>query len=204
METLVIFLMIFIPFGGFIWMVLRFTRNTIGENSPVKVKRFYQIDSWAYFFKFDNLFAVFFIVMGLLLFQTTLTARMGADISYPALARGTLLIGTALFAGLGFVILSIDINHWKYVEGVVLETFPEEHELEITFGERKLRLKEGDIVRVLITSNEARMRISFMTYYLANGDHFILSDKMPGVWVIHEYFKKIPTEYRKTQFPFIE
>jgi hypothetical protein len=36
------------------------------------------------------------------------------------------------------------------------------------------------------------------------GDQSILSDKMPGIEVIHEYFKKIPTEYRQERFPYIK
>lgn len=204
MHTLIIFLIIFASFGWVMWGLLRFTRNTIGENSPLKVSRVYRIAARPYFLKFENFFAVFCIVFGLFLFRVVLTSRMGADITFPELTRGVLLVVAALFAALGVVILSIDLNHWKYVNGVVLETFPEEHELEITLTETKLRLKEGDIVRVLITSNDAKMRISFMTYYLTNGDYFILSDKMPGVWVIHEYFKKIPAEYKHKVFPFIE
>ncbi len=191
------------PFGLFMWMVLRYTRNTVGTNSPVKVKRIYEIGPERYFLKFDNFFALFCIGFGLLLFRTILISRMAPDITYPGLVRGTLLIGMAGIAALGVVSLAIDFNHWKYVDGTILETFPEEHELELTLGDTRLRLREGDITRVLVTSNNAKMRVSFITYYLANGDHFILSDKMPGVWVIHEYFKKIPTEYREKRFPFI-
>lgn len=141
--------------------------------------------------------------MGSFLFRAGLTATIAPDVHYPVLARTTILLGSACSVGLGIFILSLDLNHWKYVNGVVIETFPEEHELEITFTDVTLRLKDGDIERVLITSNDGKMRVAYMTYYLSSGDHFILSDKMPGTWVIHEYFKKIPTEYRKTQFPFI-
>lgn len=204
MHTLIIFLIIFASFGWVIWGLLRYTRNTIGENSPLKVSRVYRIAARPYFLKFDNFFAAFCIVFGLFLFRVVLTSRMGADITYPELTRGILLVVAGLFVALGVVILSIDLNHWKYVNGVVLETFPEEHELEITLTEAKLRLKEGDIVRVLVTSNDAKMRISFMTYYLTNGGYFILSDKMPGTRVIQEYFKKIPAEYEHKVFPFIE
>lgn len=203
METLIIFLIIFVPFGWVMWRLLRFTKNTIGTNSPMKVKRIYHMKARPYFLKFDNFFAFFCIVFALLMFWSITRARMAPDITYPVLARTSLLLGMAALAGLGVTVFLVDLNHWKYVGGVVLETFPEEHELEITFPNTKLRLKEGDIVRVLITSNEAKMRISFMTYYLANGAHFILSDKMPGVWVIHEYFKKIPVEYKHKVFPFI-
>ena len=203
METLIVFLFIFVPMGWLIWGMLRFTRDTIGTNSPLKVKRIYRIRESAYFFKFDNLFAGFNVVLGLFLIRSGLTLPIAPDVHYPLLARAIILLTSAFIAGVGIFIWFLDFNHWKYVDGVVIETFPEEHELEITFGDFKLRLKEGDIVRVLVTSNDAKMRVSFMTYYLTNGNHFILSGKMPGVWVIHEYFKKIPTEHHKTQFPFI-
>ncbi|GGH52195.1 hypothetical protein GCM10007423_56360 [Dyadobacter endophyticus] len=204
METLIIFLGVFVPVGWGIWRLVRHTRDTIGTNSPVKVKRNYQIDAWAYFLTFDNAFLCLVLIAGSFFLVAAFTIPMAPDTGYPFVGRLLLFSLSCIMIGLSLYVLLIDANHWKYAEGVIIETFPEEHELELTFGDSRLRLKEGDITRVLITSNEgAKMPITYTTYYLANGDYFILPYKMPGAWVIQEYFKKIPTEFKRKRFPFI-
>lgn len=203
METLIIFLGVFVPVGWGIWRLVRQTRDTIGTNSPVKVKRIYQIDRWAYFVTFDNIMFCFMGMMGFVLLIVTFTFPFVPETN-AFIGKTLALILCGLIIGLTLNAFLIDINHWKYVEGVVIETFPKEHELELTFGDSKLRLREGDIIRVLITGNQgAKRSITYTTYYLANGDSFVLPDKMPGAWVIQEYFKKIPTEFKYKLFPFI-
>lgn len=97
----------------------------------------------------------------------------------------------------------LDLNHWKYTENVRLTTNPDQHELELTFSGIVLRIRDGDIQKVLVTQNQAKLRFCYHTYFLQNGDHFILTDRMPGNWVIQEYFKKIPVEYHYKSFPYI-
>ncbi|ACT94813.1 hypothetical protein [Dyadobacter fermentans] len=202
METIVIFLLIFAPFAWGVRRLLRHTRDTIGANSPLKVKRIYQIKPWAYFSTFDNFLMCMFGGMGLLFLKVAFFVRFVLE-SGDIIGKFIVLAFGMMFFSFPLIIILVDINHWKYVDGVSIETFPKEHELEMTFGETKLRLRHGDIVKVLVTGRQGKMPITYKTYYLANGDHFILPDKMPGAWVIEEYFKKIPSEFKHKVFPFI-
>lgn len=202
METLIIFLGVFVPVGWGIWRLVRHTRDTIGTNSPVKVKRIYQIDRWAYFVTLDNAMFCFFGLMAFIMsigaFTFTFVPETNAFIG-----RILMFALSGLIIGLTLNMFLIDMNHWKYTKGVIIETFPEEHELEMTFGDTKLRLRNGDIIKMVVTGRQGKMPITYTTYYLANGDSFILPYKMPGAWVIQEYFKKIPTEFKYQRFPFI-
>jgi hypothetical protein len=203
METVIIFLGVFLPVGWGICQLVKHTRDTIGTNSPMKVKRIYRISGWAYFLTFDNAMFVAFGGMGFMLLTGAFISHFVPETN-AIIGRIFLFSVGAIIIGISLGTLLIHINHWKYTDGVIMETFPDEHELELTFGDSKLRLKEGDITRVLVTSNNgAKMPITYTTYFLANGDHFILSYKMPGTWVVKEYFKKIPTEYKYKRFPFI-
>lgn len=204
METLIIFLGVFLPVGWGIWRLVRVTRDTIGTNSPVKVKRIYQAGTWDFFVNFDTVILGLFGITAPFFLRSAFTIQVSPEDFHPWVGRLMLFALGCLLIGMNLFIISITLNHWKYADGVVIETFPDKHELEITFGDSKRRLKEGDISRVLVTSNEAKMRITFMTYYLTNGDHFILPEKMPGAWVIQEYFKKVPTEFKRKRFPFIQ
>ena len=202
METIIVFLLIFLPFAWGIWRLLRHTRDTVGTNSPVKVKRIYQIKPWAYFTTFDNAMMCMGVGMGFLFLRGAFTFHFVPE-SGDIVGRIIAFVLGALLFGLGLVIILVDLNHWKYVDDAIIETFPEEHELEMTFGDTKLRLRNGDIIKMVVTGRQGKMPITYTTYYLANGDYFILPHKMPGAWVIQEYFKKIPTEFKYQRFPFI-
>ena len=58
MGTLVLFLFIFGLFGWGIWRLLRLTRDTVGENSPLKVQRVYQVSKWGYFLGFEGIMGI--------------------------------------------------------------------------------------------------------------------------------------------------
>jgi hypothetical protein len=202
MDTFLIFVFVFGIFGWCIWKLLNYTRNTIGENSPLKVVRVYQISELGYFLKFENLFIYYLAGAGLLITK----ASFSIHTSVFDLVLTRLLIfsfGLLMLSACAFYLI-LNINHWKYVRNITLETDPTAHELYLHFPDHTLTLREGDIEMVVITSNEAKMRFSYLTYFLKNGEQFILSDKMPGVEVIHEYFKKIPIEYRHERFPYIK
>jgi hypothetical protein len=202
MDTFLIFVFVFGIFGWCIWKLLNYTKNTIGENSPLKVVRVYQIQDWQYFLKFDNLFIYYMLLPGLMFTRVAFTV-VSSDIPLP--------LTRLLLFGLGFAVLlacalylRLDINHWKHSRNIVLETNPAEHELNLSLPDREFTIRDGDLEKIVVASSEGKIRFTYFTYFFKNGDHFVLSDRMPGNWVISEYFKKIPLEYRHERFPYIK
>lgn len=204
METLIPFLIVFVPFGWFMWKVLRYTRDTIGSNSPMRVSRFYKTSAWWYFVRMDNLFVFYALLMGVFFYKISLFGYFSYTVDHQTLIRFGMLIASVFFLAFGLVILALELNHWYYVRDITIETFPESHELEIAFKEVVLRLQDGDIKKLEVYHNNAhRMPLGYAKCYLANGDHFIIPSYTRGEWVIMEYFKKIPTEEVIRRFPFI-
>lgn len=202
MDTFLIFAFVFGISGWGIWRLLIYTRDTIGTNSPLKVVRVYQIAEWQYFLKIENLATYYLLGISLLLLQSAFSAV----ISEMSIALGHLIMfcfGIIPFALCVFYMI-LDINHWKSIRNVILETNPAEHALTLYFPDHSITIRDGDLEKVIVTSNEAKARFCYITYFLKNGQKFILSDKMPGIEVILEYFKKIPIEHRKEAFPYIK
>ncbi|WP_141110453.1 hypothetical protein [Dyadobacter psychrophilus] len=112
----------------------------------------------------------------------------------PVIARTILLVMSFVFLCLAAVILVIDLNHWPYARGVVITTFPDEHELDIKLPDATLRIREGDIRKVSIYHNNAKLQQGFVQFHLNNGGSFLLSFRTEGLEVIQEYFKGIPVE----------
>ncbi|MPR33831.1 hypothetical protein [Salmonirosea aquatica] len=65
MGTLLIFLFIFGLFAWGIWRLLRLTRDTVGGNSPLKVRRVYQVSKRGYFMGFYGIMGFISIAQGI-------------------------------------------------------------------------------------------------------------------------------------------
>jgi len=204
MDTFLIFLFVFGLFGWCIHKLLIFTSDTVGSNSPLKVIRVYQISAWSYFTKFDNLFIYYLLPVAGFMFYLGLNAVFHPDVNYPLAARIGIFGVSLLMLAIPIQYLILDINHWAYTENVTIRSNPGQHEIDIRFDDQTITLRNGDIERIEMFSNNSKIRISYHTYHLQNGDHFILSDRMPGAWIIREYFKKVPVEYYTKRFPYIK
>jgi uncharacterized membrane protein YesL len=201
MGTLLVFLIVFLLMGWLIWRMLRFTRDTVGTNSPLKVQRIYQTTFRSFFVRIDSLFVAIFLVVGVVMINAVLFATFSG--TGPVIARTMLLIVSLVILGLAAVILAVDFNHWPYARGVVITTFPEEHELEIQLPDVTLRLREGDIRKISLYHNNGKLQLGFAQFQLNNGDTFLLPFNTEGLGVIQEYFKGIPVEEHLRHVPLI-
>jgi uncharacterized membrane protein YesL len=201
MGTLLVFLIVFLPMGLLIWRMLRFTRDTVGTNSPLTVQRIYQTTFRSFFVRIDSLLVAVCLVMGLVMINAALFATFSGTGS--VIARTMLLIVSLVILGLAAVILAVDFNHWPYARGVVITTFPEEHELEIQLPDATLRLSEGDIRKISLYRNNGKLQLGFAQFQLNDGDTFLLPFNTEGLGVIQEYFKGIPVEEHVRQIPLI-
>lgn len=185
------------------WKLLRFTRDTVGENSPLKVQRVYQISGLRYFLCFEGIMAGYMGLMGVVFIVQLSTTHFTTDVSYPVLAYLLIVLMPVMCFGGSALMIALLINHWPYTGGVIIRTYPAEHMLELTLPTRKFLVGEGDIARIEGIHRKARIGYSYWIYYLTNGDRFILSERVAGQWVIREYFPKIPISGSNSQFGFI-
>lgn len=202
METLIVFSIIFVPMGWVIWRMIRFTRDTVGTNSPLKVKRIYKTTFWSYFANADSFFTLHAFILGGILMNAVLFARF--SMPNPGLGRMVMCLLALIMLGLGLAVLTVNLNHWHHVRGAIITTFPEEHELHIDVGDTSFRLKDGDLIKITIRHNDGKLQLGFAKFYLANGNSFILSNKNSGMWVVREFFKRVPVEYEECHLPLIK
>lgn len=193
MDTLLVFLIVFVPMGWLLWRMLRHTRDTIGSNSPMKVQRIYRTRFLSFFARSDYLF----VLMGVTMFAVGMSAVFFARFSepYPDLGRAIMFLISWVSLGVPAIILVVDLNHWPYAKNVVITTFPHQHQLEIKLADAVLRLKQGDIAKIQTFHNNGKLQLGFAVFYLTSGEQFILSFKTEGFWVIQEYFNSVPVEY---------
>lgn len=204
MGTLFLFLFIFGLFGWGIWRLLRLTRDTVGENSPLKVQRVYQVSKRRYFLGFYGIMFSIMVLLAVVMVVQLALLPFPVDKTHSIYLYLLFFLAPLFLIGLGAFAFALLSNQWPYAQGVSITTNPTDHSLEIRLRDRVLTLREGDIERIEAVVNKARMGSSYQIYYLANGDRFLLPDRVPGWNVIGEYFPKIPFSVTYSYFGFIK
>jgi hypothetical protein len=201
------FLLIFIFFGVFgliIWLLLKYSENTYGKYSPLKISRSYEISAFQYFTKLDN-YAVYYLgVLSIYCLIKLPDAFSPSKYIYDWRYTALLLLICIIFIGLFLYYLNLLLNYWKHTRNICITYQPEEKIVEISFPEKKFIIQEGDIKSIEMIRNGGKIQFGYFVYTLTDGESFILTDRMPGTWAIQEYFRRIPCKMTEKRFPFIK
>ncbi|WP_254561605.1 hypothetical protein [Dyadobacter diqingensis] len=203
-DSLLLIAFLFGIFGLVIWRLLRYSENTVGKYSPLKLSRSYQIKAFPYFTKFDNLFLYFIGLSGLYMLSKVPDTFSPSVYLYDWKNPASLILISLLMLGFAAWYLYLDLIYWHHTKDIRVTYHPEEKIVEIDFPEKTYTLGEGDIRHIEMITNGAKMQFGHYIYSLANGESFILTDRMPGIWAIQEYFKKIPFKMTIKGFPLIK
>lgn len=204
METLLVFALFFGVFAWGIWRLLKYTRDTVGDNSPLKVSRVYRVSKWRYFLGFEGIMGGLSILLGIMFFRVLVRTPPNTDLIHPVFLYVLLFFVLTGIAGIGVLALALLSNHWPYARGFSITTNPVDHALKIRSRDREFILQEGDIVSVELVGHKARMGFAYQIFLLTNGDRFLVPQKAPGWNVIHEFFPKIPFSVRYSYYGFIK
>lgn len=205
METVLLFLFVF---GVFFWVLrgmLRYTQDTVGENSPYVVERVYKTTHRSYWLNFESLFSVFFLLMSAS-FVYILSTRTFTSV-YPLWTVYVLFsMIVAQLLWLAMVCLSICYSYWKGIGPVTLRYVPKPFTLYVSTRTREIVLRSDTVVRVVKTVGKRRTPASGMGYYcveLCNGEQLLLSTYTKGLWAFFDYFSDIPITYESRYFPIL-
>ena len=185
-------------------MLFLFSKDRYGANSPLKVVRTYQTDILSYFTRLDHLvsypFGVLVIMLIFLFIKPTITQS-----DHYTWAVYLLIFFGGLFCLYLFTYhMVFHFHYWDFTKNITLTTSPSDHKIHLNIQGKIFVLKEEDIQKVVYTSNNTKMQFAHYRYYLKNGENFVLTDRIAGLWVMQEYFRKIPIEYSYKLFPFIK
>jgi hypothetical protein len=204
MDTFLIFFFIFGIAGFCIWRLLLFSKDRYGENSPLKVARTYNSDFLDYFTSIDHLlsypFGVLVILFMFLLVKPTITQTTGYNLAVYLM----IILGALICMYIFTYHMIFHFHYWDFTKDITLTTSPTDHSIRLNIQGKDYVLAGSNIERVVYTSNNTKMHFAYYKYYLKNGESFVLTDRTPGLWVMKEYFRKIPIELSYQYFPFIK
>ncbi|MCF2445255.1 hypothetical protein L0657_14900 [Dyadobacter sp. CY345] len=203
-DSLLLISIFFGIFGWAIWQLLRYSENTVGKYSPLKISRSYEISAFQYFTKFDNLFFYYIGLGGLYLLSKVPDTFTTSVYLFDWRNSASIIFISLLFLSLPSFYLYLDINYWYRTKNIKLIYYPESKIVEIDFPEKIYTLGEGDIKHIEVISSGGKIQFGYSIYSLKNGESFILTDRVPGTWAIREYFKKILVKFTEKRFPLIK
>lgn len=205
-TTLFLFLFIFGGIGLMVWAGIVYSnKRWYGKNSPLKVTQTFKISAWQYFTRPDFVFFVLayigFFALLILMFQKLPMS--------PDLVWGYFLIFVAVIAFFGYLgikHISLQLHYWEHTKNMKIVTVPEEKVVLVSDGKQQLRLKKGDIEEIYgigVVSNRG-VSYSYFVYYLKNGNSFVLTEPMPGRWVLEDYLGYVEPQLIQKSWPRIE
>jgi hypothetical protein len=107
--TLLIFLFFFGLFAWGMWKLLRFTRDTVGENSPLK--SIAGISGLMYFLDFDEIKAIFLGLIGVTLIGQLSATSFTTDVSHPRLTYLLIVLMPVMSFGWSALMIALLMNH---------------------------------------------------------------------------------------------
>lgn len=200
------FLLIAIFLGLFalaMWRLLIYTDNTVRKYSPLKISRSYEITSFRYFTRIDNLIAYYFGAIALYCLSKIPDTFSPSVYIYDWRNPATLIFISLLMLSFPAWYFYLDYNYWLHTRNIRITYFPDEKTVEVDFPAKTYTIRNGDISHIEMISS-AKMYFCYSIYSLANGESFILTNRMPGTWAIDEYFKRIPFKKTEKRFPLIK
>jgi len=203
-DSLLVIAFILGIFGLVIWGLVKFTQNTIGKNSPLKVTRSYEVTKLRYFTKFDNLTIYYFALIGLYCLIKIPDIFSPSVYLYDWRSPAILIFTCIIFIGFPAYYLYLDLNYWKHTKNIRITYLPAEKTIEIKFPKITYHIQEGDIKNIEIISSGGKIQFGYSIYSLQNGDSFILTNRVPGTGAIREYFKNTPVKFIEKRFPLIK
>jgi hypothetical protein len=120
METFFILLaIVFVPFIWFIIRMLRYTDETIGENSPLYKTRMYQVSAWDYFVKFDKVgwavCAIMMLTLSKIMIDVAVNQEPLAWLFVLTFAAASVLFGSFFY---------VDWQYWSITRHVAITLDP--------------------------------------------------------------------------------
>lgn len=205
METALLFLVIF---GVFFWAMrglLRFTRNTVGENSPRKVERIYKTTHRSYWLNSEAIFAAFLLLLGGYFAYIGCTTHFTS--AYPLWTVYLLIFTIALqLLALGLLVVSLIYSYWRGIGLVTLRYSPRPFTLVVSTLTHTIELRDDTIARVTTVLGKRFGFAAGTGYYvfeLCTGERFFLSTYTKGLWFFFDYFPDLPVTYESRYFPIL-
>ncbi|WP_020607182.1 hypothetical protein [Spirosoma spitsbergense] len=207
METFFILLVsVGVPFVWFIVRMLRFTKETVGEESPLMVERTYEVTVKEYFGTFSRIMNGLLTVM--MLGLTILMIRVGIQQEPVVVVFAPFfLVSAGMF---GFCIY-LDWQYWHITRGVRVTFCPENPGISIDAPTWHRILTPDTLVRVeQYVANGSRLfaGYSYFLFYEADGQvtllNAILFSNFSHYEFLEKYFPAVPITLVRQEIPWVK
>ncbi|MBC7570871.1 MAG: hypothetical protein H7319_14220 [Spirosoma sp.] len=194
METFLILLaIIFVPFIWFIWRMLRFTDETVGDDSPFARTITVHWSAERFFKRFDLVFAYLFMSMGMMFFFTGISVIA----RFPNQLTGFLImfLFSLITTGMGVYAFEIQARLWRLIRHKRITFESETRQITIEDKDGFVTLTASDVARIEHHGNVKNYKVpivGFDTFVLTNGNRYSIHDLFLPIDVVDYHFPGVP------------
>ncbi|WP_460910142.1 hypothetical protein [Spirosoma areae] len=199
METFfMLMVLVFLPFGWFMLRMLRFTNETVGEDSPVYRERTYQFSASQYFGQFTKLLLAFLIIGMPILVYVMIKVAIQQD-QFIGLLFAFFFSVFVLFLTFFFY---VDWLYWIITRNISITFNPFQSSLTIHSLKGSICLTTDNLSRIeehLTKSSNSKYvfdRYGYILFYTTDGQivqiNNIFFSHIGHVEFIERFFQKIP------------
>ncbi len=200
-SVILILLSVIGPFTVFIWYALKYSKETF---DPLLHPRTYYTSAKYFFWSIDFVKSIYLIAFGVVMLTLLLTKENLKSV-YPIWTvyalYGSLVV---LSFGAAALWLTLQLNYWKFSKGRVLSFDPEARTLTVQVEGSEYIIREDNVERVDIFSNEGyRNLYEYYQFTLRGGRCLIITDRTKGAAAIFDFFRELPLYRHKRRVPLI-
>ncbi|KAB7731902.1 hypothetical protein F5984_06675 [Rudanella paleaurantiibacter] len=198
-------------FGGLMYRLIRFSRESTGDGSPLEKQVTYQTTEWQYFTRFDLLSTVFLGFVCLYLPYVVVAYGLPAakTVWHYAIAIG--LVGVCGWA-LYYIWIWFRLNnqYWQLTRDVLVTLDPADKRVFLQYPDYTVSFTAADATRVELvgTGSKGSKLFSGFTYWrfhLTDGLIVYLNNNSSFLTHIQEvYFGQVPFRYEGKRIPWID
>lgn len=211
MNVFLITVSVLAPFAWVIYKLLRYTAQTIGDESPLVIVVTYKIEDWAYFSRFNFLFLIFFTLINLFMMYVMLFIAIPSATAYWHWLIGMGCLASSVY-GLWytFLIFKLEWQYWLITRNKTITLDPTDKSLEIATRYKTVRFAADDVQEIEqhssgLASSKMVAGYGYLIFKLKDGRTAYLNlNKSYLEFALEDYFKNVPFRRIPHKIPWIK
>ncbi|GAB3895716.1 hypothetical protein GCM10028803_12520 [Larkinella knui] len=210
MNVFLITVSVLAPFGWVIYKLLRYSAQTIGDESPLVIVVTYEIEDWEYFVSFNFFFLLFFTLINLFfLYAAVFFQISAAAVSWHWFIRLCFLASSVYALWWCVLLFRLEWQYWLITKGKTITLDPTDKSLEIATSQETVRLTAADVDEVEkhapgLNSGKMVAGYQYFIFKLKDGRRVYLNHNKSYLdFAIDDYFKTVPTQRISHKIPWI-
>lgn len=208
MAVLLVFALVFLPVGWFIWRMLRYTAQTVGNESPLNTTLTRSYSFLSHFFGGNSFFALLFAIQGFMFLSLIPGMRWPDNYPWAAISLMTFII--VMMLGMAGFLYWMQWQYWLIIRNKVVTYVPELLQIYVEQDSETWLLSEESVQKIenhtaAPDAGKFVRSYGYFVFHLKSGQIVTLSETFFG-WpeIMQRYLGRVPLEIFYYKIPTVK